>query len=110
LKIFAFVLTALALGFHVRSAAAADDPMSDDPAVEKRLLQLPDGFDIQLYASEPDVINPITISFDASGCCWALCLPRYPQMLAGQAPTDYITILGKPDANGHATSSEVFVK
>ena len=104
-----FLLATLAFAFSVRSAHAADDPMSDDPAVEKRLLQLPDGCDIQLYASEPDVIHPITISFDTSGRCWALCLPRYPQMLAGQAPKDFITILGKPDANGHASSSQVFV-
>ncbi|HZZ44156.1 MAG TPA: PVC-type heme-binding CxxCH protein [Tepidisphaeraceae bacterium] len=99
----------MAFAFQARHVIAADDPMSDDPEVERRLLQLPEGFDIQLYASEPDVINPITMNFDSTGRMWVLCLPRYPQMLAGQKPIDYITILGKPDKNGHAESSHVFV-
>lgn len=113
-RILKLALATLAFGLRSQVAVAAappsDDAHSDDPAVERRLLQLPEGFDIQLYASEPEVVNPITIDFDAQGRCWALCLPRYPQMLAGQAPSDYIEILGKPDANGHATSHETFFK
>src|SRR5207248_3032019 len=90
------------------AARAADDPMSDDPAVERRLLQVPDGFEIQLYASEPQIINPVTISFDPQGRLWALCLPSYPQVLPGQEPRGFITVIDPPDANGRAGKSHTF--
>ncbi len=91
-------------------ARAADDAMSDDPAVERRMLQLPDGFDIQLFASDPVVQRPVTMNFDSRGRLWVLCIPRYPQMLAGQDPADFIVILDKADKDGHASASHVFAE
>ena len=83
--------------------------MSDDPEVERQLLQLPEGFEIQLYASEPTVINPVTINFDPQGRLWVLCLPSYPQVLPGQVPRDFITVIDPPAASGHAGKSHIFV-
>ena len=55
-------LAILCLAFPHRAAAQAtqpaDDPNSDDAEVERRMLQLPPGFDIQLYASEPVLKRP----------------------------------------------------
>ena len=100
----------LACAAHAHSATAQSlDPMSDDPEVERQLLQLPEGFEIQLYASEPTVINPVTISFDPQGRLWVLCLPSYPQVLPGQEPRDFITVIDPPDASGHAGKSHIFV-
>jgi putative heme-binding domain-containing protein len=93
---------------RAQTTAAADDPMSDDPAVERRLLQLPDGFDIQLYASEPAIINPVTINFDAQGRLWALCLPGYPHVLPGQESRDFITVLDRATETGQAAGSHTF--
>src|SRR3954471_22080627 len=102
------VCVAVLLGCAAADAAAADDPMSDDPAVERRLLQVPEGFDIQLYASEPTVINPVTMNFDSRGRLWVLCLPGYPQVLPGQEPRDYIVVIDAPDAEGRPGKSHVF--
>jgi putative heme-binding domain-containing protein len=90
------------------ATAPVDDPMSDDPAVERRLLKLAEGFDIQLYASEPDIINPVTMNFDPQGRLWVLCLPSYPQVLPGQEPRDFITVLDPPDETGHAAKTHTF--
>jgi putative heme-binding domain-containing protein len=92
-----------------QTTAPADDPNSDDPEVERRLLQLPPGFDIQLFASEPLLQRPVSMSFDAQGRMWVLCIPRYPQMLPGQDPTDYIAVLEDTAGKGRADKSHIFV-
>ena len=83
--------------------------MSDDPEVEHRLLELPEGFDIQLFASEPLVKRPVSMSFDAAGRLWVLCIPRYPQLLPDQTPEDYVVVLEDHGGTGHADASHVFV-
>ncbi len=90
------------------AGVVADDPMSDDPEVERRLLQLPEGFDIQLYACEPAIVNPVTINFDAQGRLWALCLPGYPHVLPGQESRDFITVLERATETGQAARSHTF--
>ncbi|HTL28401.1 MAG TPA: PVC-type heme-binding CxxCH protein [Tepidisphaeraceae bacterium] len=106
---FVFVIASVvALVACTQNANADDDAMSNDPAVERRLLELPEGFDLQLYASEPTVINPVTMNFDPQGRLWVLSLPGYPHLLPGQEPRDFITVLDPPDENGRARSSHVF--
>jgi putative heme-binding domain-containing protein len=92
-----------------QATAPADDPNSDDPEVERRLLQLPDGFDIQLFASEPLLQRPVSMSFDAQGRMWVLCIPRYPQVLPGQDAIDYIAVLEDTQGKGRADKSHIFV-
>jgi putative heme-binding domain-containing protein len=83
--------------------------MSDDPAVEKQLLSLPPGFELQLVASEPAVINPVQINFDPAGRLWVLCIPRYPQLLPGQSPEDFVAVLDDIGPDGKAKKTSVFV-
>jgi putative heme-binding domain-containing protein len=82
---------------------------SDDPEVERLLMQLPAEFEIQLVASEPAIVNPISMNFDARGRLWVLCAPRYPQLLPGQEPKDYVVVLDDFAANGKARKTSVFV-
>jgi putative heme-binding domain-containing protein len=85
------------------------DDLSDDPEVARKLMQLPEGFEVQLVASEPTVINPIQINFDSRGRLYVLCVPRYPQILPGQAPNDYVVMLDDLDKTGKAKRSRVVV-
>jgi putative heme-binding domain-containing protein len=82
--------------------------MNDDPETERRLLVVPEGFEVQLVAAEPDVVNPVQINFDPEGRLWVLCIPRYPQLLPGQDPRDYVLVLEDFDAKGKARKSRVF--
>lgn len=91
------------------ATALADDANSDDPEVERRLLQLPEGFDIQLFASEPLLKRPVSMTFDAQGRLWVLCIPRYPQILPGQDAIDYIAVLEDSEGKGRADKSHIFV-
>src|SRR5712671_1193777 len=100
-------LLALAAPLPAQDKTPSD--MNDDPAVERLLMQLPEGFEIQLVASEPTIVNPISMNFDARGRLWVLCAPRYPQLLPGQDAKDYAVVLDDFAANGQARKSSVFV-
>ena len=91
------------------SQKTAPNDLSDDPEVARQLMQLPAGFEVQLVASEPTIINPIQINFDSRGRLYVLCVPRYPQILPGQKPNDYIVMLEDFDKTGLARKSRVVV-
>jgi putative heme-binding domain-containing protein len=105
------LIASLFLG-SVQPLAAQKGPLndlSDDPEVARQLMQLPEGFEAQLVASEPAVVNPIQINFDSRGRLYVLCVPRYPQILPGQAPNDYVVMLEDFDKTGKARKSRVVV-
>ena len=79
------------------------------PQDELRLLQVPAGFEVSLFASEPDVVKPIALSFDRHERAWVAEALDYPnsQQPPGQGH-DRITILGRPAFEGHMRSPKVF--
>src|SRR6266699_2990091 len=87
---------------QLAAQTAVINDLSDDPEVARQLMQVPDGFEVQLVASEPAVVNPLQINFDARGRLYVLCVPRYPQILPGQTPSDYVLMLEDFDKNGKA--------
>jgi putative heme-binding domain-containing protein len=89
-------------------AAREASAVLNDPETERQQMELPPGFEIQLVASEPAVINPIAMNFDPAGRLWVACAPRYPQVLPGQEPADYILVLGDFAPSGKARSVRVF--
>jgi putative heme-binding domain-containing protein len=109
--ILLWTLSALPQGAEARSPQQNPplDPLSDDPEVERQLLQIPDGFEIQLFASDPVVKRPVSMSFDAQGRLWVLCIPRYPQILPGEDPDGYVVVLEDRGGKGHADTSHVFL-
>jgi putative heme-binding domain-containing protein len=48
------------------------------PTEEQSKLQVPDGFEIQLFASEPMINKPINLAFDARGRLWVSSTVEYP--------------------------------
>jgi putative heme-binding domain-containing protein len=77
------------------------DPLS---AEEERLgFKLPPGFEIQLFASEPDIDKPINMTFDAKGRMWVTQSFEYPfPTPEGSNSTDKLTILEDTDHDGKA--------
>lgn len=71
------------------------------PEQERLGFKLPDGFEIQLFASEPDISKPINITFDAKGRMWVTQSTTYP-MPAEDVGKDRITILEDTDGDGKA--------
>jgi putative heme-binding domain-containing protein len=82
---------------NIRSTAART------PEEERLGFKLPPGFEIQLYASEPDIGKPLNIAFDAKGRMWVTQSFEYP--FPAEAPNkgkDRLTILEDTDHDGKA--------
>jgi putative heme-binding domain-containing protein len=73
------------------------------PAEEQAGFRVPPGFEIQLFASEPDIDKPINMTFDARGRLWVTQSFEYPFPKApGKKGTDKLTILEDTDHDGKA--------
>ena len=79
------------------------------PEAERLGFKLPEGFEIQLYASEPDIEKPINISFDARGRMWVTQSFEYPFPAVPGKGKDHLTILEDTDDDGKADKFINFV-
>lgn len=76
-----------------------------------RTFKLPEGYEINLFASEvefPDLRKPVQLTFDGRGRLWVCTMPSYPMYLPGTPPDDKVLILEDTDLDGKADKSTVF--
>jgi putative heme-binding domain-containing protein len=75
-------------------------------------MQVPEGFEVQLVASErefPELAKVNQIGFDNKGRLWASCMKNYPQWKPGDPrPDDKLLIFDDLDAKGRARKCTVF--
>lgn len=79
-----------------------------DAQLELKALRPAAGFEINLFASEPQIAKPIHMNFDAAGRLWVVGSSLYPQIGPGAQPTDKVYILEDADGDGRAERSTVF--
>ncbi|QDU36526.1 hypothetical protein Mal4_08120 [Maioricimonas rarisocia] len=53
------------------------------PQRQRELFRIPDGFEIQLVASDPDIGQPMNLCFDAAGRLWVTHSVEYPYPAEG---------------------------
>jgi len=83
--------------------------MAFSPEDEQRFIQTPGEFDVQLFASEPDVVKPITMTFDERGRLWVVEAHDYPNnVLMGNPGNDIVKILEDTNNDGRADKVTVF--
>ncbi len=77
------------------------------PQESMALTQIPVGFELQLFASEPDVINPIHMDWDSRGRLWVIETIDYPNTVKEdkEKGDDRIKIL--EDTNGDGKADKV---
>ncbi len=71
-----------------------------------------DGFEIQLVAAEPDVVDPVALSFDEDGAMWVVEMRDYMVSPAGDktdGPAGRIVVLRDTDGDGTYDASSVFM-
>lgn len=82
------------------------------PAESMAQMSVPEGFAVELFASErefPALANPSQLAFDDRGRLWVACMANYPQWSpAGAKPDDRLLILEDTDGDGRADRSQVF--
>jgi putative membrane-bound dehydrogenase-like protein len=84
-------------------------PFAPDDA--GKFIQAPAEFDVQLFASEPDVIKPLTMTFDERGRLWVIEAFDYPnRVLNGLPGDDRIKILEDTNGDGRADKFTVFAE
>ena len=81
------------------------------PQEELQTLHVPDGYEVQLFAAEPLIQDPVVATFDVAGRLWVAEFRNY--MLDVEAsheadPTGRIVVLHDDDHDGRADRSTVF--
>jgi putative heme-binding domain-containing protein len=80
-----------------------------NPDDERRSFRLPPGFEMQLVASEPDLLKPMNLAFDAQGRLWVTVTQEYPYPAPTNRPgRDAIKILEDTDGDGRADKITTF--
>ncbi len=79
------------------------------PADSLKLAQVPNGYCVSLFASEPDIVNPIHITWDHRGRAYVVETVDYPNNLqAGDLGHDRIHICEDTDGDGKADKFTLF--
>ncbi len=76
------------------------------PAEAQKKMTVPDGFTVELVASEPQIVNPVAMCFDERGRVWITESLEYPRRSAGPGK-DRVKIL--EDTNGDGKTDKVTV-
>lgn len=106
----------------VQSAAPAQTPVVNAPdapligpglppeSVGRDLFHLPEGYEITVWASTPQLFNPTNIDIDSEGRIWACEGVRYRRHESRQPEGDRVVVLQDTDGDGRADSSHTFVQ
>ena len=85
----------------------AQKPLSPEDSM--KLAQVPAGFELSLFASEPDIVNPIFVNWDHKGRAFVIQTTDYPNNLhAGNLGNDKIIICDDTDKDGRADKFTTF--
>ena len=106
-----FVLTLPCPAQEERIPHAQDKPpgpaLSPTEAIAR--MTVPEGFSVELVASEPDIVNPVAMTIDERGRFWITESLEYPRRSPGPGK-DRVKILEDTDADGKADKFTVFME
>lgn len=76
----------------------------------QKLIQVPVDFDVQLFAAEPDVVNPVTMAWDERGRLWVIETVDYPNEVREEdgEGDDRIKICEDTNGDGKADKFTIF--
>ncbi|MEK7674827.1 MAG: HEAT repeat domain-containing protein [Verrucomicrobiota bacterium] len=109
----------LAIGLFTLLRIHAADPFAENvrttpwlsPEQEQKTFHLPPGFDIQVFAAEPDIAKPMNMAFDEKGRLWVTVTVEYPYPVRlGKTGRDAIKILEDTNGDGRADKVTTFAE
>jgi putative heme-binding domain-containing protein len=72
-----------------------------------RTMTVPPGFTVEVVAAEPDIVNPVAMTFDERGRIWVTESIEYPRRPAGGG-RDRIKVIEDTDGDGRADRFTIF--
>lgn len=94
-----------------RASVAPENPFPYqglDAEQAARVMQVPDGFEVRVFAAEPDVRQPIAMTIDERGRLWVVEAFTYPRRAPEGKGKDRILILEDLDGDGRMDRRKVF--
>lgn len=106
------ILAVLAGLMPAFSAQAADPTVPDPlqplpPAQAAAEMEVPEGFQVELFAGEPDIVQPMSMTTDDRGRLWVVECLSYPKW--SDKGQDRVVILSDTDQDGRFDSKKVFL-
>src|SRR5262249_52750079 len=82
------------------------------PAEESiKRFKVPPGWEVKVFATEPDIINPVAFTVDEKGRLWVVECFEYPKRTQkGKMPRDRVKILEDTDGDGKADKVTVWAE
>ena len=81
------------------------------PEESVKRLKVPPGWEVKVFAAEPDIINPVAFTVDERGRLWVVECFEYPRRTPkGKKPRDRIKILEDTDGDGRADRVTVWAE
>lgn len=109
------VVGGMALG--ALAGGAAEDPFAANvrttdpltPEAQRLAMRVPEGFEMQLVAAEPELHKPMNMAFDALGRLWVTSSREYPNALpVGQPGRDRVLVFEGLGPEGRASKVTEF--
>lgn len=81
-----------------------------DPEIERKSFIVPDGVEVNLFASDPVIAKPIQMNFGPDGRLWIASSEVYPHIKPGEKAIDRVLIVEDKDGDGVSDSTKVFAE
>lgn len=80
------------------------------PEKAAKVMTVPEGFEVKLFAGEPDIVQPIAMCLDDRGRVWVAEGRCYPTRRNDKDANDRILIFEDTDGDGHFDKRTVFME
>lgn len=81
-----------------------------DPELERQTFILPEGFEVNLFAADPQIAKPIQMNFDPQGRLWIASSETYPHIEPGAKANDKVLYLQDLDGDGVSDKTQIFAE
>ncbi|MDB4541354.1 hypothetical protein N9192_00495 [Akkermansiaceae bacterium] len=79
-----------------------------NPVAQEAAFNLPEGMEINLFASDPMISKPVQMNWDSEGRLWLVSSGMYPHIVPGAAENDQVLVLEDTNGDGAADKRTVF--
>lgn len=90
-----------------RQSGVPGPPLSPEQAAKK--FTVPPGFSMEVVAAEPDIVNPVAMTFDEKGRIWVTESFEYPRHEAGPG-RDRVKVLEDTNGDGKMDKVTIFAE